>query len=435
MGFIKAAKALINSKILIIKQISKHEQMKNLVLLITILLLPYLSYSQCCAAGNPLSVDGSEQGGKNSLRVYSMYKHSFSDTYYEGSQKSEYEYKNTYFDFALFGLSYGITDKLNIKAEVGYFFTKSEKFVLTDLDRHAFGLGDASVSAAYRIYQSKDQSFRLTPSIGLKVPVGIFDQVYNNIVLPIDLQPSSGSYRFNPGISVSKTFSRRFSVYSAASVDFAQAIRTKRTKNYKYGNLYVVSVFGTYKINRWLSGIVQLREEIREKANNDGTILDATGGNVLFVVPQLRASLNEWSISAMIDLPLYKNLNSPGYPQLSNKYAYTVNLSRTIKLTKPKIPVVNTEIENLQEISFFVDGTCEMCKERILGIAFKARNVEWAEWDVDAKILRLKCKDEIDLEKLKSKLAKAGHDTDTVKASEKAYSNLHECCKYREVYH
>ena len=37
-----------------------------------------------------------------------------------------------------------------------------------------------------------------------------------------------------------------------------------------------------------------------------------------------------------------------------------------------------------------------------------------------------------DLNKIKQKIADVGHDTQQIKASDEAYNNIHECCKYRD---
>ncbi len=54
-----------------------------------------LSYAQCCAAGNPITDDGSASGGGNNVFEASILgTYSYSDIYMEGNQKSDYEYIN-----------------------------------------------------------------------------------------------------------------------------------------------------------------------------------------------------------------------------------------------------------------------------------------------------------------------------------------------------
>jgi hypothetical protein len=83
-------------------------------------------------------------------------------------------------------------------------------------------------------------------------------------------------------------------------------------------------------------------------------------------------------------------------------------------------------------VSFSVEGTCSMCKERIED-ALDKRGIRKALYNADEKILTVtynpKKLEEIQLHNL---VAIAGHDTELVKASDAAYMALPDCCHYRE---
>ena len=84
------------------------------------------------------------------------------------------------------------------------------------------------------------------------------------------------------------------------------------------------------------------------------------------------------------------------------------------------------------EIAFQVSGVCGMCEDRIER-ALDVPGVIMADWDVESKELTIAYKTKKISEKAIHQLvADAGHDTDKVKASDEAYANLHECCKYRD---
>ncbi len=406
------------------------------------LILPFVVFSfqvsaQCCAAGNPVSGEGGGNAGKNVLKISTLYTHSYSDTYFNGTEKSDFEYKTTYFDFSLLSLSYGISERLNFKSELGYFYNKSEDLVLSGYHKKANGIGDASFSLSYVLFKKPEKSFRLTPLFTLKAPVGEFDQVYQNVVLPIDLQPSSGSFRYTPALAIYKGFNYdKISIISFLSVEFAQTINSERA-HYKYGNLYLISFIGNYNINKDFMVSLHIREQIREYAYNYNQTtprVDATGGNLVFLSPQLSYNKNSWNVSAKFDYPFYKNLNTDGLNgQLSNKYAFSLTLSRSLDLNKkPKTPFLEEGVEYKTD-SFFVDGICGMCKDRIQNSALTVKEVEWAEWNLDTKTLTIKYRDEVDLEKLHEIIAKVGHDTEKIKATDKAYNKLHSCCKYRDL--
>jgi copper chaperone CopZ len=78
-----------------------------------------------------------------------------------------------------------------------------------------------------------------------------------------------------------------------------------------------------------------------------------------------------------------------------------------------------------------VNGSCELCKKRIEKAAFSVSGVKSAVWDIDTHQLNLILNEEkTTLLDVKKAVAKVGHDTDDVKATDEEYDNLHGCCKY-----
>ncbi|WP_291132850.1 heavy-metal-associated domain-containing protein [Flavobacterium sp. UBA7682] len=78
-----------------------------------------------------------------------------------------------------------------------------------------------------------------------------------------------------------------------------------------------------------------------------------------------------------------------------------------------------------------VNGNCEMCKKRIEKAAFSVSGVKSAEWHIDDHTLHLIINEEkCSLMDVKKAIAKVGHDTDEVKATEEDYQKLHGCCLY-----
>jgi|SRR5690625_2240976 len=83
--------------------------------------------------------------------------------------------------------------------------------------------------------------------------------------------------------------------------------------------------------------------------------------------------------------------------------------------------------------SFEVDGVCSMCKERIEKAAVRTKGVKSAIWDVNSHMISVIYDErKTDLNKIKQKIADVGHDTQQFKATDEAYNNIHECCKYRD---
>jgi copper chaperone CopZ len=83
------------------------------------------------------------------------------------------------------------------------------------------------------------------------------------------------------------------------------------------------------------------------------------------------------------------------------------------------------------EYEIEVKGNCDQCKKRIEKAAYTVKGVKSAEWHADHQDLHLildenKCS----VDDVRAAVAKSGHDTDEVKATDEDYDSLHGCCKY-----
>ena len=80
-----------------------------------------------------------------------------------------------------------------------------------------------------------------------------------------------------------------------------------------------------------------------------------------------------------------------------------------------------------------VSGECGTCKKKIEGAAKKA-GASFASWNADTKELNIKYKSSSsNTAKIEQAIAKAGYDTEHVKATEEAYNKLDDCCKYERT--
>lgn len=78
-----------------------------------------------------------------------------------------------------------------------------------------------------------------------------------------------------------------------------------------------------------------------------------------------------------------------------------------------------------------VNGSCDQCKKRIEKAAYSVSGVKSADWNMDDHTLHLILNEQkSSLTHVKNAIAKVGHDTDDVKATDADYEQLHVCCKY-----
>ena len=96
---------------------------------------------------------------------------------------------------------------------------------------------------------------------------------------------------------------------------------------------------------------------------------------------------------------------------------------------------LSAQNKEVKTIKFHVDGICGMCEERIEN-ALDVKGVKYADWDRNNHLCEVAFRtDKISEEEIHTLLNNAGHDTEKSKASDEAYGNIHECCKYREQEH
>ena len=80
---------------------------------------------------------------------------------------------------------------------------------------------------------------------------------------------------------------------------------------------------------------------------------------------------------------------------------------------------------------FEVNGSCDICQSRIQKAAFSITGVKSATWSVETHQLNLILNEEkATLLDVKKAIAKAGYDTDEVKATSENYTKLPGCCQY-----
>ena len=78
-----------------------------------------------------------------------------------------------------------------------------------------------------------------------------------------------------------------------------------------------------------------------------------------------------------------------------------------------------------------VNGNCEMCQSRIQKAAYSVSGVKSAVWNTETHELSLILNEEkATLLDVKKAVAKAGYDTDEVKALIESYDKLPGCCQY-----
>ena len=304
--------------------------------------------SQCCSTGSPVGASVYVGVlGKNYLRAISYYRHGYSDTYYEKDHKSEenVQLSSSGYDFAGLAVAYGVTKRLTIELDAGYYFSKTQNFKTVDYQVKGSGLSNGLVIFKYGSVIRPVQQIELTTGFGIRFPFTTNPQVVDGVPLNRDVQPSTNAF----GISEMVFFNKGFPAISLRLFTINRYEYNFPDKSeYKYGNTLLNSVFVSKKVFKYFFGILQVRSEWkfhdRDEANpNDegGSEVINSGYYLLTLSPQVSYSIvGKWNLTAVYDIPLYKYYNGK---QMTPAYSFALSLTRDFNLAKNQ-PSINPEM-------------------------------------------------------------------------------------------
>ncbi|MFZ4520099.1 MAG: hypothetical protein ACOYNC_00260 [Bacteroidales bacterium] len=303
--------------------------------------------AQCCSTGSPVGASVYVGVlGKNYLRAISYYRHSYSDTYYEKDHISQenVQLAHSSFNFAGLAVAYGVTKRLTIELDAGYYFDKTQDFKNIDFQTQGQGLSNATLTFKYGSIIRPVPQIELTTGFGIRFPFSANPQVVEGVQLNRDVQPSTNAFGFSEMIFFNKGFPGiTLRLFSINRYDYNLADK----QNYKYGNILLNSVFVSKKVFKYCFGIIQLRSEWKsndrdgENPNENGGSKVINSGFYLFTVsPQVSYSIvGKWNLTASYDIPVYKYYKGK---QMTPAYSFAVSLTRDFNLGK-KQPVIQPE--------------------------------------------------------------------------------------------
>jgi hypothetical protein len=295
--------------------------------------------AQCFASpGNPIA--GSTNLGillRGKARVIGFYQHGLSDEYFEGRSPSDYDppgaIGSAHYHYTGFSLGYGLTQRLTLEAEAGYFLRKAQEYKYLDYELRGQGLSNAVLSAKVNVYSDPVRLVELSLSAGPKLPFSTRPQAAGGVELPVDVQPSTGNF----GAVLQYYFIKEFDGVSIRLILTGRYENhfTENRQGYRFGDAQTHSLYvSKHLANRWtgltkdLTLILQARYEYRGQNHRHGQLVDFSGSQLLWLSPQLNYNLNLlWNFSVILDLPVYRNYRGI---QLAGTRALTFSVARDI---------------------------------------------------------------------------------------------------------
>lgn len=303
--------------------------MRSLIAFALILSFGNKTLAQCCSA-NPVA--GAENIGvlsKKTLRVLTYYRFSYSDTYFEGSKWAQFNaVKEANYNFLGSIFAYGITSKITVETELGYFINKTQTFNLEpEYTIKGRGFNNTVVSLKFPLYRRKEKEFECTFGLGAKIPFTTKPLIVNGVELPQNFQSSTGAFGSVAQLFLYKGLIEkglRFFLLHRFEINGANQI------GYKYGNAYITSLFISKSINSHWTGLIQIRNENRTKDTRDSELIEFSGNYITYLSPQLNYTIiQKWNVSAFAEFPIYKYYNGI---QLGNKYSLSLAIRRDFSL-------------------------------------------------------------------------------------------------------
>ena len=106
-------------------------------LLAVLLLLPWLMLNrapaQCLTSVNPVGGSNNLLAlDRNTLRVISFYRFNYGNRYFEGDKLSDFDLiRSANYNYAGTIAGFGLTEKITLESELGYFINKTQNYNLT----------------------------------------------------------------------------------------------------------------------------------------------------------------------------------------------------------------------------------------------------------------------------------------------------------------
>lgn len=196
-----------------------------------------------------------------------------------------------------------LTEKLSMYGSLPFHFHEKQT-MQGDLTIH--GVGDLNLMGIYQLFSSKDNLHQLNGGLGIKVPLGTFDEKGVSGVNP-SFQLGTGSWDYQMVLNYKFQKNKL-----ALLVNTDYTIKTENKKDYRFGNQWNYATTGFYQIlsgdKTLLSGKIGLQGEVYDTNRQFGEALPNTAGSALYGKLGFEASYRKFSLGSEVMLPAYSNL-------------------------------------------------------------------------------------------------------------------------------
>jgi len=229
----------------------------------------------------------------------------------------------------MLGVMYGISDKWTVMAMLPYLsssMSMERRMQGDQVESESSGLGDASLTALYTLFESEEQ--RLLFSLGAFLPTGSIEKERNGVRLGYPMQLGSGSVAAMPQV----TYTYFWSKFSMGSQVGLKYFLQDNSANYQLGNRYLVNLWGAYQVCESFSSSLRLshvtRDPIRGQDGNMNAMMSPVNdptlqhGNTTSIHLGFNLLGTDYlpghRLALEVGTPIYQDLSGPQMKAISN---------------------------------------------------------------------------------------------------------------------
>jgi hypothetical protein len=360
--------------------------MRYITLILPLLLLTGKLYSQgCCSGGSGSPIAGGYSQGvlqDRQVEIATNYQYISTDKFKVGDKDTTPLFNNYNSNYLYFRLAYGITKDLTMSVESGYFINKTQTGLEHVDTVKSSGIGDLLLFPRYDILNHTTATKRteITLGLGLKIPLGKYNDstvVYTNpstgkkyyTTSPPTIQPTNGSNDFIfYGFFFRGYPEKNFRI-------FANTLYIRKGWNplgQKFGDYASLGLFASKTFFKKLGVTLQVRGEMIAKMKYDKNVdmlalyninVTSTGGRKVFFIPQLSYCLNNFTVYALTEIPLYQYVYET---QVASQYQATLGISYRFFAYKSDINSIKSDVYyicpmNCEGSKSATPGKCKVC--------------------------------------------------------------------------
>jgi len=213
-----------------------------------------------------------------------------------------------------------LTKKLSVYASLPFHFHE-KKTLQGDITIN--GIGDLNLMGIYQLFNSEDNIHQLNGGVGVKAPLGKFDEKGITGVNP-SFQLGTGSWDYQMVLNY-KFQKNKIAVLLNTDYTF----KTENKKHYHFGNQWNYAATGFYQLlgndKTIFSGKAGFQGEIYDRNKQFDEVLPNTAGSALYGKFGFEASYKRFSLGSEMMLPVYSHL-AEGDIEAKSRFSIFLNL-------------------------------------------------------------------------------------------------------------